>query len=230
MKRKLERFAEMNTFPNVIQPAFEEAFRTDYPLKGKWNREFFKNQHPLVLELGCGKGDYTLGLASLFPEINFIGVDIKGARIWKGAKTALLENIPNVGFLRIRIEFIDSFFAPGEVDEIWLTFPDPQLEKKRKRLTSPKFLNVYRKFLKDNGIMHLKTDNKMLYNYTLKTLQYNHIEIIRNSNDLYASTIADPILSIKTFYEKQFIGQGFPIHYICFRLPHDKNIEEISNT
>ena len=230
MKRKLERFAEMNTFPNVIQPAFEEAFRTDYPLKGKWNREFFKNQHPLVLELGCGKGDYTLGLASLFPEINFIGVDIKGARIWKGAKTALLENIPNVGFLRVRIEFIDSFFAPGEVDEIWLTFPDPQLEKKRKRLTSPKFLNVYRKFLKDNGIMHLKTDNKMLYNYTLKTLQYNHIEIIRNSNDLYASTIADPILSINTFYEKQFIGQGFRIHYICFRLPHDKNTEEISNT
>src|SRR4030042_687760 len=166
----------MNTFPNVIQPAFEEAFRTDYPLKGKWNREFFKNQHPLVLELGCGKGDYTLGLASLFPEINFIGVDIKGARIWKGAKTALLESIPNVGFLRIRIEFIDSFFAPGEVDEIWLTFPDPQLEKKRKRLTAPKFLNEYRMFLKNNGVIHLKTDNKVLYNYTLDTVRYNQLE------------------------------------------------------
>jgi tRNA (guanine-N7-)-methyltransferase len=227
VKRKLERFAEMKTFQNVIQPAFEEAFRTNHPLKGNWNRDFFNVQHPLILELGCGKGEYTLGLARLFPATNFIGVDIKGARIWKGAKTALNEKIPNAGFLRTHIEFADSFFAPGEVDEIWLTFPDPQLEKKRKRLTSPKFLNIYRKFLRNNGIIHLKTDNSILYNYALDIVRYNQIEILRNSDDLYATQSSDPILTIRTYYEKQFIEQGLTIHYMCFRLPHDKNIEEI---
>jgi tRNA (guanine-N7-)-methyltransferase len=230
VKKKLERFAEMNTFPNVIQPSFEEAFRTNHPLKGNWNRDFFKNRHPLVLELGCGKGEYTLGLAGIFPETNFIGIDIKGSRLWKGAKTALLNTIPNAGFLRTRIEFIDSFFATEEVDEIWLTFPDPQLEKKRKRLTAPKFLNVYRNFLKSEGMVHLKTDNKILYTYTLDTLRYNQLEIVRNTDDLYASASSDPILSIKTYYESQFLAQGLTIHYICFRLPHDKNIEEIPGT
>lgn len=226
MKRKLERFAEMNTFPNVVQPSFEEAFRTNHPMKGNWNRDFFSHDHPLILELGCGKGEYTVGLAGLFPESNFIGVDIKGARIWKGAKTALLNNIHNAGFLRTRIEFINSFFAPGEVDEIWLTFPDPQLEKKRKRLTAPKFLNTYRNFLKDKGTVHLKTDNKVLYRYTLDIVQYNKLEIVRNMEDLYASAFADPILSIRTYYESQFIAMGLAIHYISFRLPYDKNIEE----
>jgi len=226
VKRKLERFAEMNTFPNVVQPSFEEAFRTNHPLKGNWNRNFFGADHPLILELGCGKGEYTVGLAGLFPESNFIGVDIKGARIWKGAKTALLNNTHNAGFLRTRIEFINSFFASGEVDEIWLTFPDPQLEKKRKRLTAPKFLNTYRNFLKDKGTVHLKTDNKVLYRYTLDIVQYNKLEIVRNTEDLYASAFADPILSIRTYYESQFITMGLAIHYISFRLPYDKNIEE----
>ena len=227
MKRKLERFAEMETFPNVIQPSFEEAFRTHHPLRGNWNRDFFRCEQPLILELGCGKGEYTVGLARVFPHTNFVGIDIKGSRIWKGAKTALQENISNAGFLRTRIEFIGSFFAPGEVDEIWLTFPDPQLEKKRKRLTAPKFLNDYRMFLKNRGIIHLKTDNKILYTYTLETVRYNQLEILRSTEDLYAESSADPILSIKTFYEKQYIEQGLPIHYIAFRLPHDKIIQEV---
>jgi tRNA (guanine-N7-)-methyltransferase len=226
MKRKLERFDEMETFPNVIQPSFEEAFRTSHPLKGNWNRDFFRCERPLILELGCGKGEYTVGLARVFPAAHFVGIDIKGSRIWKGAKTALQENISNAGFLRTRIEFIGSFFAPGEVDEIWLTFPDPQLEKKRKRLTAPKFLNDYRTFLKSNGIIHLKTDNKVLYAYTLDTVRYNQLEILRSTEDLYAELSADPVLSIHTFYEKQYIEQGLPIHYIAFRLPHDKIIEE----
>jgi tRNA (guanine-N7-)-methyltransferase len=227
VKRKLERFAEMETFPNVIQPSFVEAFLTEHALKGNWNRDFFCCEQPLILELGCGKGEYTVGLARVFPSTNFVGIDIKGSRIWKGAKTALQENIRNAGFLRTRIEFIGSFFAPGEADEIWLTFPDPQLEKKRKRLTAPKFLNDYRLFLKDKGIIHLKTDNKVLYHYTLDTVRYNQLEIIRNTDDLYAEDSNDPVLSIKTFYEKRFIEQGLAIHYISFRLPYDKIIEEV---
>lgn len=220
----------MNTFPNVVQPSFEEAFRTHHPLKGNWNRDFFHNSNPIILELGCGKGEYTVGLAGLFPETNFIGVDIKGARMWKGAKAALLNNMANTCFLRTRIEFITSFFAPGEVDEIWLTFPDPQLEKKRKRLTAPKFLNAYRAFLKDGGTVHLKTDNQVLYQYTLDIVRYNRLEIICNTDDLYASSPDGPILAIKTYYESRFLALGMAIRYISFRLPHEKAIEEIPET
>lgn len=227
MKRKLERFAEMMTFPNVLQPAFDEAFRTEHALKGNWKKEFFGNTGPVILELGCGKGEYTLGLAKQYPNRNFLGMDIKGARIWRGAKTALQENITNVGFLRTRIEFADAFFAPGEVDEIWITFPDPQPQKKQKRLTSPKFLNTYRNFLAPGGIVHLKTDNRMLYQYTMEILQFNHMEILRYTDNLYASHTDDPLLSIKTFYESQFLAKGLPIHYLRFRLPHDKIISEI---
>lgn len=227
MKRKLERFAEMNTFPNVIQPSFKEAFRTNHPLKGNWNSDFFKNPNPLILELGCGKGEYTVGMARAFPEKNFIGIDIKGARMWKGAKTAVNEKVFNAAFLRTRIEFAGSFFAPEEVDEIWLTFPDPQLEKKRKRLTSPGFLNNYRKFLKNKGLIHLKTDNQVLYDYTLGILLHNKLKVINQTADLYSAASADPVLSIKTFYENQYIEKGLTIKYICFRLPHDKNIENI---
>jgi tRNA (guanine-N7-)-methyltransferase len=226
VKRKLERFAEMETFPNVLQPSFDEVFRKDHPIKGKWKNEFFGNNNPLILELGCGKGEYTVGLARINPDKNFLGIDIKGSRIWKGAKTAYVENISNARFLRTRIEFIGSFFAPGEVDEIWITFPDPQPEKKRKRLTSANFLNIYRIFLVNKGIIHLKTDNRVLYQYTLDTLHHNGIEIIRNTHDLYDEVSEDPVLSIRTFYEKQFIDQGSSINYICFRLPNEKNIEE----
>lgn len=227
MKRKLERFAEMDTFPHVIQPAFDEVFRKEHPLKGKWKNLFFKNNNPITLELGCGKGEYTVGMARMFPQRNYIGIDIKGARIWKGAKTSFIENIPNIGFLRTRIEFIHSFFAQGEVDEIWLTFPDPQKEKKRKRLTSGRFLNLYRQFLIDNGIIHLKTDNDLLFRYTLDLLKYNQLEIIEYTDNLYASEIINPVLSIKTFYEQQFLAMNLTIKYLCFKLPYGKKIEEI---
>lgn len=220
----------MKTFPNVVQPSFAEAFRTYHPLRGNWNKDFFRREKPVVLELGCGKGEYTVGLAKVYPEKNFIGIDIKGSRIWKGARTALEEKIANAGFLRTRIEFIGSFFAPGEVDEIWLTFPDPQLEKKRKRLTAPGFLNEYRKFLKDNGLVHLKTDSPLLYDYTMGTLRHNHLDVIRYTEDLYAGSAAGPVLSIQTYYEKKHIAQGLAIHYISFRLPNDKIIEEVPGT
>lgn len=225
-KKKLQRFAEMETFANVIQPRFDEVFHTDFHLKGLWNKQCFRNENPVVLELGCGKGEYTTGLARRYPEKNFIGVDIKGSRIWRGARTALAERLTNVMFLRTRIEVISSFFSEDEVDEIWLTFPDPQLKKKRKRLTSSRFLNSYRRFLKHNGIIHLKTDNPVLYRYTLDLIDWNNLKLRFHSDDLYHSGIVDDILDIKTFYEQQFLDQGLNIHYLCFELPHDKIIEE----
>ena len=154
-------------------------------LKGQWNRQLFHNSHPIVLELGCGKGEYTVGLAREFPEKNFIGVDIKGSRIWRGARTALQDNLTNVRFLRTHIELINSFFGPGEVDEIWITFPDPQLKKKRKRLTSSRFLTNYTRFLKNNGMVHLKTDNTVLYRYTLDLATVNSFTIRFQTDDLY---------------------------------------------
>lgn len=167
-KDKIRRFAENATFRCVVQPGFEEVFRKDYALKGKWNRDFFGNDRPIVLELGCGRGEYTVALGERFPERNFIGVDVKGARLWRGAKTATENGMKNVAFLRTRIEFIDSCFAPGEVDEIWITFPDPQLNKNRikKRLTAPQFLAMYARFLREGGMINLKTDSVHLHEYT----------------------------------------------------------------
>jgi tRNA (guanine-N7-)-methyltransferase len=226
VKKKLQRFAEMKTFPNVIQPAFDEVFGIDYHLKNYWNRHQFKNHNPIVLELGCGKGEYTTGLARHFPQKNFIGIDIKGARIWRGAKTALSDHLENVAFLRTHIELIHSFFGEGEVDEIWLTFPDPQLKKKRKRLTSPRFLNTYAGFLKNGGLIHLKTDSRVLYEYTLDLVQQNNLQIRLHTTDLYHSGIENDILGIRTFYERQFLDQGMKITYLCFELPYGKTIEE----
>jgi tRNA (guanine-N7-)-methyltransferase len=225
-KKKLQRFAEMETFSNVIQPEFDEVFGKDYKLKGQWNSQQFHNENPVVLELGCGKGEYTVGLARRFPKKNFIGVDIKGSRIWRGARTALLENLGNAMFLRTHIELINSFFGPAEVDEIWITFPDPQLKKKRKRLTSSRFLNNYTRFLKDNGMIHLKTDNTVLYRYTLDLALINGLRIRFQTDDLYNSGLSNELLDIKTFYEGQFLDKGMKINYLCFELPHDKTIEE----
>jgi tRNA (guanine-N7-)-methyltransferase len=225
-KKKLQRFAEMETFSNVIQPEFDEVFGKDYKLKGQWNRQLYHNNHPIILELGCGKGEYTLGLAREFPAKNFIGVDIKGSRIWRGARTALQDNLSNVRFLRTRIEMINSFFGPAEIDEIWITFPDPQLRKKRKRLTSTRFLTNYTRFLKNGGMIHLKTDNTVLYSYTLDLATINGFRIRFQTDDLYNSGFNHELPDIKTFYERQFLDKGMKINYLCFELPHDKAIEE----
>ncbi|MBI4645298.1 MAG: tRNA (guanosine(46)-N7)-methyltransferase TrmB [Bacteroidia bacterium] len=219
-KNKLQRFAEMAAFDNVFQPRFDEIYEKSFRFRGKWNSEYFRKLNPIVLELGCGKGEYTVNLAKRFPEKNYIGVDIKGARIWKGAKYALENKIQNVAFIRTKIEFINSFFANDEISEIWLTFPDPQEKKKRaeKRLTSPRFLNYYRQLLHDNGVIHLKTDNTVLFQYTLALIRENNLEIIAATDNLYNTGFADNILSIKTFYEEQFLKQGKNIAYICFKL------------
>jgi len=225
-KNKLARWTELGSYDNVIQPEIEDVSGKDHPIKGRWNQDIFKNGNPITLELGCGKGEYTVGLANNFPHNNFIGIDIKGARMWRGAKTANDQKLPNVAFLRTRIEFINSFFSADEVDEIWITFPDPHTggRNSNKRLTSPWFLNNYRHFLKNKGLIHLKTDNKELYDFTCKVLSYNNVETIISTNDLYTEKI-DNILSIRTHYEKIFLDAGLKINYISFKLDKEKIIE-----
>jgi tRNA (guanine-N7-)-methyltransferase len=225
-KNKQARWAEMKGFDHVIEPSVDEVFNRDFRLKGRWHGEWFRNDRPIVLELGCGKGEYTVGLAEKYPEKNFIGIDIKGARMWKGARESYLKRLPNAAFLRTRIEFIRSFFAPGEVEEIWLTFPDPQPKRKRekKRLSGPVFLNLYRSFLRNNGIVHLKTDSRELYDYTLSVVTANNLDILNSLTDLYNELPGDPLLSIKTYYEEMFLKQGIPITYLAFRLPDEKEI------
>jgi tRNA (guanine-N7-)-methyltransferase len=228
-KNKLARFRELETLERVFQPPFEEVFRKGYSLKGKWCRQVFGNSHPLVLELGCGKGEYTVGLARQDPGRNYMGLDIKGARIWKGARIAHEEGLANVAFLRTRIDFIESFFDRDEVEEIWITFPDPQEKKRRqkKRLTGAPFLNRYRNFLVDGGNIHLKTDNLPLYNYTLELVRQNGLVIERHSENLYDEGWDDPAVSIQTYYESGFLSEGATIHYLQFRLPAGKEIREL---
>ena len=225
-KNKLAKFAEMETLENVFQPKHAEVFRTEYPLKGKWNEEVFHNSSPIVLEIGCGKGEYTVELAKLYPEKNFIGLDIKGARMWKGAKEASENRQTNVAFLRIYAELLESVFAPGEISEIWITFPDPQMAKARKRLTGTRFLSLYQKVLQNNGIVHLKTDSPFLYAYTSETIRHNHLPEQINTGDLYGCGMNDKILGIKTFYEKQWLSRGKKIKYIRFTLNNTTLLEE----
>lgn len=215
-KNKLKKFSENLTFRCMIQPDFDEIFGKDHPLKGSWRRDFFGNDHPIVLELGCGRGEYTVGLAEADPEVNYIGVDIKGARMWRGARTATDNNMQNVAFLRTRIEFIGSFFAAGEVDQIWITFPDPQMSKRRvnKRLTAPGFLERYARFLKPDGVIHLKTDSGHLHAYTKAVLAANGITPTVCCDDIYGKGVADAELSIKTAYETRFLAEGLPITYL----------------
>lgn len=211
-KDKLRRFAEIATFNNVFELEEGKA------LKGKWNKIHFKNSHPLVLELACGKGEYSVNLASIFPEKNFVGVDYKGNRIWRGAKTAIDEGIENVAFLRIQIENIIDYFEPNEVSEIWITFPDPQpqISREKKRLTSPRFLEMYKSILQPHGILHLKTDNDALHAYTNEKIAELDLQLHVRTEDLYRSDFADEVLSIKTYYEKKYLAKEKNINYLKF--------------
>ena len=219
-KDKLRKFRENETFENLLQPTTAEVFQKDHPMKGNWGEKMFGNNNPIILELGCGKGEYTIALAEKFPQNNYIGVDIKGARLWKGAKYATEKSLKNVAFLRTRIEFIDSIFAQGEVSEIWLTFSDPQPNKPRKRLSSPLFLERYSHILQEDGIIHLKTDSQLLHEYTLETIESENHILLEANNDIYGTNRAenDDILSVKTFYEKQFLAKGMAITYAKWRL------------
>ena len=249
-KNKLARWNELGGFRMVIQAEIGAVAGADHPVKGTWNREIFRNNNPIVLELGCGKGEYTTGLAARFPERNFIGIDIKGARMWRGAKTANEANMLTAAFLRTRIEFVSSFFAENEVDEIWLIFPDPHPGKRNsnKRLTCPWFLNKYRYLLKEGSLVHLKTDNSELFNYTRNLALNNSLEILFETSDLYSSgenirsgfyrifsddihgtgsnDIADQVLAIRTHYESMFLDKGLKICYLTFRLNKKKIIED----
>lgn len=220
-KNKLKRFKENETFTNVIQPSREEIVDQTFPLKGKWREDFFKNEKPIVLELGCGKGEYCLGLAEMFPEKNFLGIDIKGARFWRGAKTALEEGMDNVGFLRTQIELIDYIFAESEVDEIWITFPDPQIKYKRTkhRLTNTEFLQKYKHILKEDGVVNLKTDSEFMHGYTLGLLHGEGHEILHANHHVYKNEYSPKeVIGIQTFYEKQYLEQNKPITYIKFKV------------
>lgn len=220
-KNKLKRFRENETFSNVVQPTREEVVEGKFRLQGKWGKEFFKNDKPLVLELGCGKGEYSVGLAKAYPEKNFLGIDIKGARFWRGAKTALEEGLENVGFLRSQIELVDHLFGENEVDEIWITFPDPQIKYKRTkhRMTNSEFLQKYKKILKPDGVVNLKTDSEFMHGYTLGLLHGEGHEVIQANHDVYKNEYSPKeVVGIQTFYEKQYLEQGKPITYVQFKI------------
>lgn len=239
---KLRKFAENETFACLLQPESASVLDKsgsgkglklkDHPIKGHWNGKMFEADHPIVLELGCGKGEYTIDLSRRETSLNFIGVDIKGARLWKGAKEATLNKLPNVAFLRTRVEFIDAFFAPDEVSQIWLTFSDPQMKSENRRLTSPLFLERYRKFLKKGGIVHLKTDSRFLFEYSKAVALCNGLKILACTDDLYGAgrqtvldsplasvvgqSAVDALFEVRTFYEKMFLAQGYRITYLSF--------------
>ena len=228
-KNKLRKFAEMNTIDLVFQYPFgrlkAEGFDS-FPLKGKWHSDFFANDRPIVLELGCGKGEYTVGLAQLYPDKNFIGIDIKGARMYTGATQARDLGLKNVAFLRTSIELLESFFAPGEVSELWITFPDPQMKKATKRLTGTRFMQLYRKVMPAGGVVRLKSDSPFLYAYTRAMVELNGQQVLVDTPDLYHSDLVDPILNIRTHYESQWLARGLTIKYLAFALDHDTALQE----
>ena len=225
-KNKLKKFSEMERIDFVFQYPWAVLRQEGFPLRGRWREEVFHNDRPIILELGCGKGEYTVGLATARPDANYIGVDIKGARMWTGATDAQRRGLKNVAFLRTDIELLPSFFAPGEVDEIWITFPDPQMKKVRKRLTSTRFLDLYRQVLKDGGIINLKTDSPFLYTYTSIMADENRLPVEVRTDNLYASAAADDILKIRTYYEQQWLDRGLTIKYIRFALPAEGTLTE----
>ena len=224
-KGKLAKFADMETYENVFQYPYSVVEHVPFDMQGHWHEQYFHNDSPIVLELGCGKGEYTVGLAKKFPNVNFIGVDIKGARMWTGATQALNEGLKNVAFLRTNIEVIDRFFSQDEVSEIWLTFSDPQMKNPRKRLTSTWFLNRYRKFLTDGGFIHLKTDSNFLFTYTTYLVEKNHLPVVLRTTDLYSESSENAdyseAASIQTYYESMWIARGLNIKYMKFCLPRE---------
>jgi tRNA (guanine-N7-)-methyltransferase len=224
-KNKLTKFAEMASYENVFHTPYDKLREEGFSLKGKWHT-YFKNDNPIILELGCGKGEYTVGLARQFPENNFIGIDIKGARIWSGATQARTEKLNNVAFLRTHIELINNFFSENEVSEIWITFPDPQMKKVNKRLTSTRLMQEYSRILKADGVIHLKTDSNFLYGYTKEMIKTNNQKILFDTEDLYNSNTEDKILGIQTFYEQQWLERGLNIKYIKFLCPKNKEWTE----
>ena len=237
-KGKLAKFADMEAYENVFQYPYSVVEHVPFAMQGHWREEYFKNQNPIVLELGCGKGEYTVELAKRHPDKNFIGVDIKGARMWTGATQALQEGLANVAFLRTNIEVIDRFFSAGEVQELWLTFSDPQMKNPRKRLTSTWFLERYRRFLVDNGVIHLKTDSNFLFTYTTLIVQHNGLPPVALTADLYnpltrgmsfyseATAAFTEAASIQTYYERMWLDRGLRIKYLQFLLPHKGVLEE----
>ena len=232
-KNKLKKFADMEVFPHVFQTTTKEVMDgVVFPLKGVWKSEFFHNDNPIVLELGCGKGEYTVGQAMRNPNKNYIGIDIKGARMWTGAKLSQENNLSNVAFVRTDIHHLTHFFAANEVDEIWITFPDPQMKKCRKRLTSTLFLNTYRQVMKDMGVIHLKTDSNFMYTYTLAMAEHNNLPVIYNIQniDVYleesTGTELSTILNIRTYYEQQWRDRGITIKYIAFSVPQESVLTE----
>jgi tRNA (guanine-N7-)-methyltransferase len=219
-KNKLQRFAENLTFKNFFQYTYADLQATGFPLKGKWHTDFFRNNNPIVLELGCGKGEYTVGLGEAYPDKNFIGIDIKGARMWRGLTTASQKQLANIAFVRTRIELIRYFFDQDEVSEIWITFPDPQPQnsRERKRLTAPRFLKTYQMFLKPGGLIHLKTDSLLLYMYTLEMIKLANHQLHYHVDNLYAVAEELDVKKIRTFYEQMWLDQGLSIKYIQFSL------------
>ncbi len=221
-KGKLKKFEENKSFTFLFQPDVNEMFKHDFGLKGKWQSDYFCNDNPIVLEIGCGKGEYTTGMGKLFPEKNFIGIDFKGARLWRGCKTTKEQNLQNVAFIRNKIEFIQSFFSENEISEIWITFPDPQKEKDRKKLIAERFLNMYKHILQEGGSIFLKTDSKHLYDYTQRLIELNEISLNFSSPDIYAENATERCYNIQTFYEKKFLEENKKITLTEFQLSKNK--------
>ncbi len=213
-KNKWAHFEENKTFSFLFQPPAGEMYTDDFEMKGKWKEVFFKNNRPIVLEVGCGKGEYTTGLALKNPQTNYIGIDIKGNRLWRAGKTITEAGLTNVALIRNKVEFLNSFFAPGEIDEIWITFPDPQRKKAKKRLTSARFLEIYKKILQPQGKLHLKTDSGLLYDFSCEIANLNNLKVLVSTDDLYASDISGDVREIQTFYENTYLKAGKKIHYL----------------
>ena len=216
-KKKLNHFEENLTFPHLFQPYYHDLEK-EFPLRAHWAEDFFKNPHPIVLELGCGKGEYTVGLAAKYPDKNFIGIDLKGARLWRGSKTVQENGMRNVAFIRSRVDHITKFFGPGEIFEIWITFPDPQLGKERKRLTAPVFLDRYKIISIPGAVIHLKTDNPDFFRYTLEVIDQHRHNLLYSTEDLYLCNLAEDVITIQTYYEKMWLEKEKKICYVKFSL------------